>query len=75
MSGVAGAAPGSNIGGGFLVAARERARNGSVTGVVAMVMRCCCGQVSTFRGWGWVLSGTEATAMRNEIEWAATTKK
>jgi len=50
MVGSAGAAPGLNIGGGFLKAARERATNGSVTRVVAMVIRCCCGQVSTFRG-------------------------
>jgi len=51
VAGVARAAPGPNIGGGgFLVAAKEYARNGSVTGGVAMVIRCCCGQVSTFRG-------------------------
>ena len=37
------AAPSLNIGGGFLVVARERARNGWVTGVVAMVTCCCCG--------------------------------
>ena len=50
MADVAGAAPGPNIGAGFLMAAREHTRNGSETGVVAMVMPCCCGQVSTFRG-------------------------
>jgi len=48
--GVSRAAPDANIDGGLLMVARARARNGSVTGVVAMVMRCCCGQVSTFRG-------------------------
>ena len=50
VAGGAGAAPCPNIGCGFLMTAREHARNGSVTGVVAMVTRCCCGQVSTFRG-------------------------
>jgi len=49
-AGVAGAAPVLNIGGGFPMAAMVRARNGSVAGVVALVIRCCCGQVSTFRG-------------------------
>jgi len=34
------------------MAARQRASRGSVTGVVAMVMCCCCGQVSTFQGRG-----------------------
>jgi len=50
VAGGAGAASGPNIGGGLLMAARECATNGFVTGVVAMVMCCCCGQVSTFRG-------------------------
>jgi len=48
--GVTWAAPVLNIGGGLSMAARVHARNGSVNGLVAMVMRCCCGQVSTFRG-------------------------
>jgi len=48
VAGVMGAAPDLNIGGGFSMAARERARNGSVTRMVAMVTYCCCGQVSTF---------------------------
>ena len=47
---VAGAAPVLNIGGQFSMAARVRARNGSETGLVTMVIRWCCGQVSTF--WG-----------------------
>ena len=50
VAGIARAASGPNIGGGFLVAAGERARNRSVTGMVAMVMCCCCRQLSTFRG-------------------------
>ena len=50
VAGGAGAASSPNIGGRFLMAARERATNGSITGVVAMVIHCCCGQVSTFRG-------------------------
>jgi len=49
-AGVARAAHVLNIGGGFSMAARVRARNGSVAGLVAMVIHCCCGQVSTFRG-------------------------
>jgi len=75
MAGGTGAAPGLIIGGGFSLAARERARNGSEAGVVAMVICCCRGQVSTFQGRGWVLSRTEATATWSGIEWAATTKK
>jgi len=47
---VVGAASVLNIVGGFSMAARVRARNGSVAGLVAMVIRCCCGLVSTFRG-------------------------
>jgi len=46
---VVGAAPVLNIVGGYSMAARVRARNGSVAGLVPMVIRCC-GQVSTFRG-------------------------
>jgi len=68
---VVGAAPVLNIVGGYSMAASVRARNGSVAGLVAMVIRCC-GQVSTFRGW--VLSGTEATTTHSEIEQAATRK-
>jgi len=50
VAGGAGAAPGPIIGRGFLMATREHARNGSLTGVVVMVTRCCCVQVFTFRG-------------------------
>jgi len=60
MAGGDGVAPDSNIGGGFLMAAREFTGNGSVTRVVAMVTCCCCEQVSTFQGREWVLSGTKA---------------
>jgi len=73
--GSVGATSDLNIGGGFLVVAKEHARNGSVTGVVAMVTCCCCGQVSTFKGRRWVLSGTEATMRWSEIELTTTTKK
>jgi len=43
--------------------------------LVTMATFCCCGQVSTFQGRGWILSRTEAPATRNEIERAATTNK
>ena len=53
VPGSVGVAPDPNIGDEFLMAARERSRNESVTRVVAMVTYCCCGQVSTFEGRGW----------------------
>jgi len=63
------AAPNLNTGGGFSMAARERARNGSVTRMVAMVMYCCCGQESTFleEGVGVVQDRSDCDAEQNRV--------
>jgi len=68
--GVRAGAPAPNMGGAVVIVGALGVPEG-----IAMVTGCCCRQMSTFQGRGWVLSKTEVTVIRSEIERTATTKK